>query len=156
MKFYHKWTLSNQHVRRTQIWATLLLTAEVYLWMATMELSTLITKCKSILSIIILWSSNLFFIYIYIDMKVWSKFSPCTSVRMSGASKCTHRNFLHFHILKLLFLSIYCWYFKCFVSTNDMLVGLHVPTNFQNVPINICESAARRLTSHRVCTIPDF
>ena len=40
-------------------------------------------------------------------------------------------NFLHFHILKLPFLSIFCWYFRCYVGTNDMLVGLHVPTNFQ-------------------------
>ena len=32
---------------------------------------------------------------------------------------------------KLLFLSIFCWYFTNFVGTNDMLVGLHVPTDFQ-------------------------
>ena len=41
------------------------------------------------------------------------------------------RKFSHFYIIKLLFLSIFCWYFRYFVSTNDMLVGLHVPTNFQ-------------------------
>ena len=41
------------------------------------------------------------------------------------------RKFSHFHILKLPFLSIFCWYFRYFVGTNDMLVGLHVPTNFQ-------------------------
>ena len=40
-------------------------------------------------------------------------------------------NFSHFYILKLLFLSIFCRYFRYFVGTNDMLVGLHVPTNFQ-------------------------
>ena len=34
----------------------------------------------------------------------------------------------HFYILKLLFLSIFCWYFRYFVGTNDMLVGLHVVT----------------------------
>ena len=37
----------------------------------------------------------------------------------------------HFYILKLLFLSIFCRYIRYFVGTNDMLVGLHVPTNFQ-------------------------
>ena len=41
------------------------------------------------------------------------------------------RKFLHFHILKMLFLSIFCWCFRYFVGTNDMLVGLRVPTNFQ-------------------------
>ena len=42
------------------------------------------------------------------------------------------RKFGHFYIvLKVLFLSIFCWYFRYFVGTNDMLVGLHVPTNFQ-------------------------
>ena len=37
----------------------------------------------------------------------------------------------HFHIQKLVFLSIFCWYFLYFVGTNYMFVGLHVPTNFQ-------------------------
>ena len=37
----------------------------------------------------------------------------------------------HFYILKLLFLSIFCWYLRYFVGTNDMLVGLHVATNFE-------------------------
>ena len=41
------------------------------------------------------------------------------------------RKYSHFYILKLLFLSIFCWYFRYFVGNNDMLVGLHVPTNFQ-------------------------
>ena len=35
------------------------------------------------------------------------------------------------NILKVLFLSIFSWYFRYFVGTNDMLVGLNVPTNFQ-------------------------
>ena len=39
--------------------------------------------------------------------------------------------FSHFYILKLLFLSMFCWYFRYFVGTNDMLVGLHVATNFE-------------------------
>ena len=33
------------------------------------------------------------------------------------------RRFWHFYIIKVLFLSIFCWHF---VGTNDMLVGLHV------------------------------
>ena len=37
--------------------------------------------------------------------------------------------FRYFYILKLLFLSIFCRYIRCFVGTNDMLVGFHVPTN---------------------------
>ena len=54
------------------------------------------------------------------------------------------RNFRYFYILKLLFLSIFCRYIRCFVGTNDMLVGLHVPTNFSmytdkfpNVPTKV-------------------
>ena len=50
-------------------------------------------------------------------------------VRASGASEV--RKFWHFYILKLLFLSIFCRYNRYFVGTNGMLVGLHVPTNFQ-------------------------
>ena len=33
------------------------------------------------------------------------------------------RKFSHFHILKLLFLPIFFWYFKYFVGTNDMFVA---------------------------------
>ena len=36
------------------------------------------------------------------------------------------RKFRYFYILKLLFLSIFCWYIRYFVGTNDMLVGLQV------------------------------
>ena len=50
-------------------------------------------------------------------------------MRANGASEL--RKFSHFYILKLLFLSIFCWYFRYFVGTNDMLVGLHVAKNFQ-------------------------
>ena len=50
-------------------------------------------------------------------------------MRASGASEL--RKVSHFHILKLQFLSVFCWYFRYFVGTNDMLVGLNVPTNFQ-------------------------
>ena len=41
------------------------------------------------------------------------------------AERASLGKFLHFYILKLLFLSIFCWYFRYFVGTNDMLVGLH-------------------------------
>ena len=41
----------------------------------------------------------------------------------------------NFYILNLLFLSIFCWYFRYFVGTNDMLVGLHVATNFEMYPL---------------------
>ena len=52
-------------------------------------------------------------------------------MRASGASEL--RKYSHFYILKLLFLSILCWYFRYFVGINDMLVDrlIHVPTNFQ-------------------------
>ena len=51
--------------------------------------------------------------------------SKCMCMRASEL-----RKFWHFYILKLLFLSIFCRYSRYFVGTNDMLVGLHVPTNF--------------------------
>ena len=44
-------------------------------------------------------------------------------IRASGTSELS--KFSHFHILKLLFLSICCWYFRYFVGTNDMLIGLY-------------------------------
>ena len=52
------------------------------------------------------------------------------SMRASGACELRKKK-SHFHTLNLLFLSIFCWYFRYFVGTNDMLVGLHVPTNFR-------------------------
>ena len=55
--------------------------------------------------------------------------SKCMCMRASGASEL--RKFWHFYILNLLFLSIFCRYIRYFVGTNDMLVGSHVPTNFQ-------------------------
>ena len=51
-------------------------------------------------------------------------------MRSNGASEL--RKCSHIYILKLLFLSIFCWYFRYFVGTNDMLVGLHVATNRPN------------------------
>ena len=59
----------------------------------------------------------------------------CMYMRASEASELRH--FWHFHILKLLFLSIFCRYNRYFVGTNgnSMLVGLHdfffVSTNFK-------------------------
>ena len=43
-------------------------------------------------------------------------------MRANGASEL--RKFSHFYILKLLFLSIFRRYFRYFVGTNYMLVGL--------------------------------
>ena len=51
-------------------------------------------------------------------------------MRASGASEFRKKK-LHFYILKMLFLSIFCRYIRYFVGTNDMLVGLHVPIFFQ-------------------------
>ena len=62
----------------------------------------------------------------YIDKTLTLR--KCMCIRASEASEL--RNFRYFYILKLLFLSIFCRYIRCFVGTNDMLVGLHVPTNF--------------------------
>ena len=63
--------------------------------------------------------------------------SKCMCMRASEL-----RKFWHFYILKLLFLSIFCRYSRYFVGTNDMLVGLHVPTNFliyrQTVTLSKC------------------
>ena len=53
------------------------------------------------------------------------------TLRKSVYMRASLENFSHFHILKLLFLSIFCWYFRYFVARNDMLVGSHVPTKFQ-------------------------
>ena len=59
-------------------------------------------------------------------------------MRASEASELRH--FWHFHILKLLFLSIFCrpagTTDTLSVQINGMLVGLHVSTNFQNIPTN--------------------
>ena len=52
----------------------------------------------------------------------------CMCMRASEASEL--RKLWYFYILKLLFLSIFCRYIRYFVGTNDMLVGLHVPTTF--------------------------
>ena len=57
-------------------------------------------------------------------------------MRASGASEL--RTFWHFYILKLLFISIFCRYFRYFVGTNDMLVGLYTCTDkFPNVPTKL-------------------
>ena len=71
-------------------------------------------------------------------------------MRASGASEL--RKFWYFYILKLLFLSLFCWYIRYFVGTNDMLVGLHVSTNLYIASLSLtlrksiystCERAER-------------
>ena len=47
-------------------------------------------------------------------------------IRASEPIGYMYIHFSYFHILKLLFISIYCWYFRYFVGINYMLVGLHV------------------------------
>ena len=64
------------------------------------------------------------------DQRLHSQCLQC-QWHKSGRNFLELRKFSHFHILKLLFLLIFCWYFRYFVGTNDMLVGSHVPTNFQ-------------------------
>ena len=69
---------------------------------------------------------------LYINDSIYQQntnIEKCMCMRASGPSEL--RKFLYFYILKLLFLSIFCRYIRYFVGTNDMLVGLHVPTNFQ-------------------------
>ena len=67
-------------------------------------------------------------------------FRQSMDLRASGASELG--KFSHFYILILLFPSTFCWYFRYFVGTNDMLVGLHVPTDFRfpNVPTKLRKS----------------
>ena len=60
-------------------------------------------------------------------------------MRATGASEL--RKFSYFHILKLLFLSIFCWYFRYFVGTNDMLTSRFTCTvKFSNVPTKLRKS----------------
>ena len=76
---------------------------------------------------IILWHGAIC-IYIYKQQYTGKTLTlrKCMCMRASELRKCWH-----FYILKLLFLWIFCRYIWYFVDTNDMLVGLHVPTNFQ-------------------------
>ena len=46
-------------------------------------------------------------------------------MRASGVSEL--RKFSHFYILKLLFLSILCWYFRYFVGTKSPGIAAYVP-----------------------------
>ena len=52
------------------------------------------------------------------------------TLRKCMCMRASLENFGIFTFLKLLLLSIFCRYIRYFVGTNDMLVGLHVPTNF--------------------------
>ena len=59
--------------------------------------------------------------------------------RASGASELRKNS--RFYILKLQFLSIFCCYFRYFVGTNDILVGLYMYTDkFPNVPTKLQKS----------------
>ena len=50
------------------------------------------------------------------------------------------RNVWHFYIVTVLFLSIFCWYFRYFVGTNDMLVGFTCTNKFPNAPTKLRKS----------------
>ena len=66
-------------------------------------------------------------LYIYINDSIYRQ---NTNIEKMNVHASELRKFRYFYILKLLFLSIFCRYIRYFVGTNDMLVGLHVPTNF--------------------------
>ena len=79
----------------------------------------------SFLSLLMVWDYNIHDSMPTNDTNI-EEIDVCASERSERADF-----FLHFHIKKLLFLSIFCWYFRNFVGTNYILVGLHVPTDFQ-------------------------
>ena len=64
----------------------------------------------------------------YTDKTLTLKKNQCIC---EWAERARLGDFPIFTFLKLLFLSIFCWYFRYFVGTNDMLVGLHVPTKLR-------------------------
>ena len=88
--------------------------------------------------------SNYIFIYIHIQsiqspvitygMALYFKttvYRQNTNIEKIYVYASELRKVSHFYILKLLYISfnIFCWYFRYFVGTNYILVGLHVPTN---------------------------
>ena len=82
-------------------------------------------QCSFLLSLMVL-------IVLYIITTLYRQtltLSKCMCMRASGVSEL--RQFWHFTFLNCLFLSIFGRYIRYFVGTNDMLVGLHVPTNLQ-------------------------
>ena len=72
-------------------------------------------------------------------------------MQASGASEL--RKFSHFHSLKLLFLSIFYWYPRYFVGINDMLVGLHVPTELRKCIIGGQLSPPPPLATLVICAV---
>ena len=64
---------------------------------------------------------------------LWEKLCICERVYIVSEL----RKILHFHILKLLFLSIFCWYFTYVVVINYgcRVITYNVPTNFQMYPV---------------------
>ena len=59
-------------------------------------------------------------------------------MRSNGASEL--RKCSHFYILKLLFLSIFCWYFRYFVGTKWHACRLTCSDKFPNVPAKLWKS----------------
>ena len=59
----------------------------------------------------------------YTDKTLKLREKKSMNMRASGASEL--RKFSHFHMLKLLFPSIFCWYFRYFVSETFSLYHLY-------------------------------
>ena len=104
----------------------------IYIFRSQITSAYIYNQCSSMLLLMVrrykqqYTDKTLTFLKIYVYM------------RASGASAL--RKFSHFYILKqsLLLLSIYCRYFRYFIGTNDMLVGLHACTDkFPNVPTKL-------------------
>ena len=64
-------------------------------------------------------------------MTVYRQNTNIEQINVCVCERAERASLENFGLLKLLFLSIFCRYIRYFVGTNDMLVGLHVPTNFQ-------------------------
>ena len=71
-------------------------------------------------------------------------------MRVSGASEL--RKFLHFHNQKLLFLSIFCWYFRNFVGTCVLAQSRHPPHNREvvaSIPGRVIPKDVKRCCRYR-------
>ena len=62
------------------------------------------------------------------------------TLRKSMYMRASLDEFRILYILKLLILSIFCWYFRYFVGTNDMTCRLTCSDKFPNVPTKLWKS----------------
>ena len=56
---------------------------------------------------------------------------PLSMYMRASRAQASLENFCIFTLKNCYFFFKFCWYFRNFVGTNDILVGLHVPTDFQ-------------------------